>query len=472
MLRFLRIVLVALVLIGIGVAAGQALQHTYGWGVPPDGYAKLEEAAHVIERNYVDTTTSEARTESALHGLLNGLDPHSTYIGANRMKQVRESFDAEFSGIGVTYERIRAATAPDTAVVVSVMAGGPSEDAGLRSGDRLVRTGSASLIGQPNQRIQTLLKGPRGTTVDITVKRPGRARLDTYSVTRDRIPLTTVDAAYMMDAETGYIKLNRFARTTHREVRDALTQLNDAGMRRLVLDMRSNAGGLMRASKRVADEFLRDGQLVVTARGRDEEVLDEYRTQYDGLFETGPMIVLVNGASASASEIVAGALHDHSRALIVGQRTYGKGLVQRQYELEDGSGLRLTIARFYTPNGRVIQRPYETGRAVKRSDISADSTESRHTPREESASRARGSASRSHCRTRLAVPSYATAYPAAWCARIHAPVDRSQHPRTAAGLDRTPRGIHCDVRAAARGDRPVARYGSCTRRIARQHIFR
>ncbi|PEN08011.1 carboxyl-terminal protease [Longimonas halophila] len=375
MLRVVRTLLIALVLVGIGVVAGQALERVYGWGEPPAAYAMLAEAVRTVEAEYVDEVPSQMLSESALRSLLSGLDPHSTYISADRMKRVQESFEAEFEGIGVTYERIRAASAPDTAVVVFVIPGGPSDEAGLRSGDRLVRTDSTSLVGLPDRRIQSLLKGPRGTTVNITVRRPGTASPITHEVSRDRIPLNTVDAAYMLDATTGYIKLNRFARTTHREVRDALMQLKDDGMRRLVFDMRNNAGGLMRMAERVADEFLHDDQLVVAARGRDGAVLDEYRTERAGLFEEGPMMVLVNGRSASASEIVAGALHDHSRALVVGQRTYGKGLVQRQYELQDGSGLRLTIARFYTPSGRAIQRPYETGAAVTRPAAYTDSTD-------------------------------------------------------------------------------------------------
>lgn len=380
MLRVVRTLLVALVLVGVGVVAGQALERAYGWGEPPEAYATLADAVRTVEAEYVDEMTPQTLSESAIRSLLSGLDPHSTYISTDRMTRVQESFEAEFEGIGVTYERIRAASAPDTAVVVSVIPGGPSDEAGLRSGDRLVRTDSTSLVGLPDRRIQSLLKGPRSTTVNVTVRRPGTTTLSTHAVTRDRIPLNTVDAAYMMDTTTGYIKLNRFARTTHREIRDALTQLKEDGMQRLVFDMRDNAGGLMRVAERVADEFLHDDQLVVVARGRDGAVLDEYRTERAGLFEQGPMMVLVNGRSASASEIVAGALHDHSRALVVGQRTYGKGLVQRQYELQDGSGLRLTIARFYTPSGRAIQRPYETGAAVTRPAAYTDSTNAPDAP--------------------------------------------------------------------------------------------
>ncbi|MFO8231081.1 MAG: S41 family peptidase [Longimonas sp.] len=364
MLRALRVLLIALGLIGIGVVAGQTLHRVY-WSAP-DTYDKLEEAIHVTEASYVDPMSVEALGENALRGLLSGLDPHSAYIEADRMQQVRESFDAEFDGIGVTYERIQAESAPDTAVVVAVIPDGPSDEAGVRPGDRLLRSDTTSLVGEPDMQIQSLLKGPRGTTVDVTVRRPGVREPVALSITRDRIPLTTVDAAYMLDATTGYIKLNRFARTTQSEVREALNTLTDEGMDRLVLDLRGNAGGLMGMAERVADEFLEEGQLVVSAQGRDDEVLDEYRTERVGLYEERPLMVLVDEQSASASEIVAGALQDHKRASVVGQPTYGKGLVQRQYSLEDESGLRLTVARFYTPSGRVIQQPYDTGPAVMR----------------------------------------------------------------------------------------------------------
>lgn len=375
MLRAFRVVLIALALVGIGMVAGQTLERMNGWGDPPDAYEKLNEAIHITETNYVDRVPPNVLGKDALQGLLSGLDPHSAYIESDRMQQVRESFEAEFDGIGVTYERISAGAAPDTAVVVAVIPGGPSDEAGLRPGDRLVRTDTTSLIGQPDTKIQSLLKGPRGTTVNVTVQRPGVSDPVTLPVTRDRIPLDTIDAAYMLDAKTGYIKVNRFARTTHSELREALRALTDDGMERLVLDLRGNAGGLMDMAERVADEFLHDDQLVVSARGRDDAVLQEYRTQRDGLYEEGPLMVLVDERSASASEIVAGALQDHERALIVGQATYGKGLVQRQYELSDGSGLRLTVARFYTPSGRVIQQPYDTGPAVRRPSAYANSTE-------------------------------------------------------------------------------------------------
>ena len=376
MLRAVRTLLVGLVLIGMGVIAGQVLQRGSLWGAPPEAYGMLEEAVRTVEAGYVDSVSRQQLGSEALRSMLRELDPHSTYIDAERMQRVRESFDASFEGIGVTYERIRAGTAPDTAVVVSVIPGGPSDEAGLHPGDRLLRTDSTALVGQPDRRIQALLKGPGGTTVNVTVRRPGVDTPISIAITRGRIPLHTVDAAYMLDATTGYVKLNRFARTTHSEMRTALTQLKNDGMRRLVLDLRNNAGGLMQVAERVADEFLHDGELVVEARGRDDEVVDSYRTQHVGHFEEGPMMVLVNGLSASASEIVAGALHDHDRALVVGQRTYGKGLVQRQYQLDDGSGLRLTIARFYTPSGRIIQRPYETGTAVVRPVAYTDSTRS------------------------------------------------------------------------------------------------
>ena len=376
MLRALRVLLIALALVGIGMIAGQQLYtQLTGFGSPPESYAKIEQALSVVQDHYVDSLGTGTLSEHTLQGLLSGLDPHSSYIDARRMERVRESFDAEFDGVGVSYERITAEGAPDTVVVVSVVPGGPSEEAGIRPGDRLLRADDASLVGRSDERVQGLLKGPRGSKVTVTVRRPQSEDVLSYSITRDRIPLNTIDAAYMLDEQTGFIALNRFARTTHDELRDALGDLQDDGMERLVLDLRGNAGGILEMAERVADEFLQNGELIVSAKGREGKVVDEYHAGRDGLFEDGPLMVLVDEHSASASEIVAGALQDHRRALVVGHPTFGKGLVQRQYDLGDGSGLRLTVARFFTPSGRVIQQPYETGRTVVRTVTDSEEVE-------------------------------------------------------------------------------------------------
>ena len=310
---------------------------------------------------YVDKVDTAELAEDAVAGMLKNLDPHSVYIDAERMQGVNEDFNAAFEGIGISYELIEGPDDRDTVSVSMVLPGGPSEDAGLVTGDRIIAVDDSSAIGYTHADVRQNLKGPRGSQVEVTVKRPGREQPLSFVITRDKIPLYTVEAAYMVDDETGFIKLNRFARTTHSEVAEAITELKAQGMERLVFDLRGNQGGFMDMAIRVADEFLGEGEEVVSARGRDKKSDETYRAAEGGLFENRPVILLVDGQSASASEIVAGALQDHDRALVVGRRTFGKGLVQKQYSLDDGSALRVTVARFYTPSGRLIQTPYEGG---------------------------------------------------------------------------------------------------------------
>jgi carboxyl-terminal processing protease len=279
------------------------------------------------------------------------------------MKVERERFDAEYEGIGISYDFTSGAEEEggDTLVVLTVIPGGPSEDVGLLSGDRIIAVDGSSAIGFTNEEVQGNLKGPRGTKVNLTVHRPGLNEDLAFEITRDKIPIFTVDAAYMIDDETGYIKVNRFARTTHEEFRMALRALKQQGLERLVLDLRGNGGGYMEMAVRMSDEFLGEGNVIVSQRGRRAETNETFRARSGGLFEQKPVIVLVDGNSASASEIVAGALQDHDRALIVGRRTFGKGLVQKQFPLTDGSVLQMTVARYYTPTGRLIQTPYDDG---------------------------------------------------------------------------------------------------------------
>jgi carboxyl-terminal processing protease len=292
--------------------------------------------------------------------MVGSLDPFSVYISRERMQQVEETFRGSFEGIGVTYEHIDGPDGQDTIGVVTVVPGGPSAKAGLRAGDRIVQVDGASAVGWTHQKIRDRLKGPEGSTVSVTLRRPRRSESLTTTITRGNVPLETVQAQYMMSDRTGYVRLGRFARTTAQELSEALRQLDEQGMERLVLDLRGNAGGLMSMAEKVADEFLVDDQLIVTARSRHEDYGGARYASGEGQFEDRPLIVLVDGRSASASEIVAGALQDHDRALLVGRRTFGKGLVQRQFDLGDGSGLRLTVARFYTPSGRLLQRPDTT----------------------------------------------------------------------------------------------------------------
>ncbi len=360
-MRQKKLITGGVVLLIAGVLLGLKIGSVVAGDDPYEALKKLENAFLVINERYVEEVDSAELAESALRGMLRELDPHSVYIDAERMRRVEEDFSGAFEGIGISYEFISGPRGEDTLTVLSVISGGPSEEAGLMSGDRIIAVEGASAIGFEHEDVQRTLKGPRGTRVSITVVRPGyRGTLD-FTITRDRIPLYSVDAAYMVDDLTGYIKVNRFARTTYGEFVKALGELKAQGMQRLLLDLRGNAGGYMEMAVRMSDEFLRDDEVIVSQRGRMDDANREFRARPRGAFEDRPLIVLVDGNSASASEIVAGALQDHDRALIVGRRTFGKGLVQQQYGLPDGSAVRVTISRYYTPSGRLIQTPYLNG---------------------------------------------------------------------------------------------------------------
>jgi len=362
MQRTVLLGLASLVLLSGGIFGGIWLSQAKVARQTPDEYRIVEEAVQAAEAAYVDSVSRNRLSEYAIEGFLGSLDPHSVYIDADRMQAVREQFNASFEGIGVTYELIDGPEERDTIGVLSVLPEGPSEEAGVWAGDRIVAIDGASAVGLNHEEIQDRLKGPEGSTVQVTLRRPGQSAPVQVSITRDDVPIATLDAAYMLDGMTGYIKINRFAQTTYREFSKALRILDDRGMTRLVLDLRGNAGGYMQMAERVADEFLKDDQVIVSARSRHKEYTQTARASGGGAFEDRPLTVLVDEHSASASEIVAGALQDHDRALIIGRRTFGKGLVQREFQLSDGSGLRVTIARFYTPTGRLIQTDYADGR--------------------------------------------------------------------------------------------------------------
>lgn len=345
----------------LGLAVGMQTRDATSGDPGTDNLRKVEEAFGYISRNYVERVDSAKLSENAIKGMLEGLDPHSIYIGAEDMRRVRENFEASFEGIGIYYEFLEGPDGRDTLAVLMPIAGGPSEEAGLLAGDRIVRVSDTTAIGWERAEVEKYLKGPEGTQVEVTVKRLGYERPLSFTITRDEIPLHTVIASHMIDETTGYIKLQRFARTSYDEFMTALRSLEAQGMERLVFDLRDNAGGLMEMAIRISDEFLPEGDMIVYTRSRRGEYNREYRARNGGSFEERPVIVLVNENSASASEIVAGALQDHDRALVVGRRTFGKGLVQQQFQLDDGSVLQMTISRYYTPSGRLIQTPYVKG---------------------------------------------------------------------------------------------------------------
>jgi len=350
-------VLAAVPLLLVGVVLGQwgrALWPSSSAGAPP--LRTLSDAHETIRDAYVDSVSAARLTEASVRGMLEALDPFSTYIGPDQLAHVENVLRGKFEGIGISYERIDGPAGQDTILVATVTPGGPSAEAGLRSGDRIVSVQDTSAVGWSDKRIRSELMGPEGTRVQVTLRRPGRPAPLRVTITRDTVPLETVSAAYMLSGRTGYLRLQRFARTTHRELRKGLRALDQKGMERLILDLRGNAGGLLSMAQHVADEFLVDGQLIVRARSRHDQFAEARYATEEGRYEDRPLVVLVDEQSASASEIVAGALQDHDRALLVGRRTFGKGLVQRQFDLAGGGALRLTVARYHTPSGRLLQR--------------------------------------------------------------------------------------------------------------------
>ena len=353
--------LFAVGLLALGLVVGAQVQEAVSASDNVEQLRKIEEAYEYITRAYVEEVDSAQLAEDAIDGMLAGLDPHSVYITAEDMRSVRESFDASFDGIGIYYEFVEGRQDVDTLVVLMPIAGGPSDEAGLQPGDRIVGIDGENAIGIDQADVPVRLKGPRGTTVDLSVQRPGYSETLAFTITRDKVPLNTVIASYMVDDETGLIRLQRFARTSHDEVRRAIRDLQGEGMQRLVLDLRGNAGGLLDQAYAIADEFLPSGDMIVYTESRHPNNRRQYRATAGGSFEDAPVIVLVDENSASASEIVAGALQDHDRALLVGRRTFGKGLVQQQFPMTDGSVLQMTVSRYYTPAGRLIQTPFELG---------------------------------------------------------------------------------------------------------------
>lgn len=349
------LLLPAFLLLTLGMAVGVEID-SFLSGRFMDQRDKLEQAFRIITRQYVDEVDTNALVEDAIAGMLQELDPHSTYISASEIEEVQEEYQGSFGGIGIWFEILK-----DTARVVSTISDGPSEKVGLMAGDRIIAVNDSSAIGFKNNDVQKHLKGPIGTSVRLTVKRPGVRNPLRFTITRSRIPLYTVDSAYMIDNQTGYLHVNRFAMTTYEEFLSKLQELKGKGMQRLVLDLRDNPGGVMDAAINMADEFLKGGQTIVYTKSRHRELEAIHKSTGGGSFETEPLIVLVSPYSASASEIVAGALQDQDRALIVGQRTFGKGLVQQQFRLDDGSVLQMTVSRYYTPVGRLIQTPYKNG---------------------------------------------------------------------------------------------------------------
>lgn len=318
---------------------------------------KLDEVVSYINAYYVDTVNNDQLFENAIVSMLQGLDPHSTYANAVDNKALMESLEGSFEGVGIQFSIMN-----DTIMVVATVTGGPSEKKGIRAGDRIVQVDGENVagVGIQNEKVMKLLRGKKKTSVKIGIKRQGFDQIYEYEVVRDVIPTYTIDISYMMDDHTGYVKINQFGSTTGKEFEAALEKLKGQGMKKLVLDLRGNAGGFLDAAISVCDELLAKGEMIVYTEGLHLPTERIYATKY-GHFETGEVVVLIDDFSASASEIVAGAVQDNDRGWVVGRRSFGKGLVQRQIDLSDNSSIRLTVARYHTPSGRCIQRQYGGG---------------------------------------------------------------------------------------------------------------
>ncbi|MBD2751478.1 S41 family peptidase [Spirosoma validum] len=351
------------ILLGITLAGGMLIGATFFSGTKSlntigRGYTKYREILQLIENNYVDSVNTDELVDFSITKMLEKLDPHTAYMNPQDAIAARSQLEGGFDGIGVEFNIYK-----DTVYVVTPLAGGPSETAGILSGDKIIKVDGTPLAGGKieNGAVFKALRGKRGTDVKLTILRKGDKQPKEFTITRDRIPTYSVDASYMIDAKTGYLKINRFSETTYDEFKTALASLKAQGMTQLMLDLRNNPGGYMDRATNIADEFIAGNKLLVYTEGKVSQYDRKTYAHITGQFEEGPLVVLVDEGSASASEIVSGALQDHDRALIAGRRSFGKGLVQMPRTLSDGSELRLTISRYYTPSGRSIQKPYVMG---------------------------------------------------------------------------------------------------------------
>lgn len=326
---------------------------------------RLEQVIDLISEKYVDSINTNLLYKDAINGIISHLDPHTVYIPADEYEEANEDLEGGFFGIGVEFSIVR-----DTIQVTSVVEQGPAERAGIKVGDQLIKVGDSIVAGRgiTSQRIVHMLKGKQYSSVLVSLKDVENGGIKEVPIKRDIIPLYSLEANLKLDSITGYIKINRFSATTYDEFKKALGGLIKQGTRQLIIDLRQNPGGYLEAATKIADEFLDDEKLIVYTEGRNSPRM-EYRASKDGMFEHGKLVVLVDENSASASEIFAGAIQDWDRGIIVGRRTYGKGLVQEQYDMDDGSGLRLTIARYFTPSGRSIQRSFAKGKEAYAQDF-------------------------------------------------------------------------------------------------------
>ncbi len=345
------IVLIFGILIGIFLSGKTNIKGKF------QSYDKINDVINFALQDYVDTISKERLEEKAINGMLESLDPHSVYIPAEDFKEANDPLMGNFEGIGVQFRILN-----DTIMVVNTISGGPSEKAGLMAGDRIINVDKKKVagIGIKDADVLKKLKGKKGSKVNVSIFRRGVNHLLSFDIIRDVIPTYSIDIAYMVDKNIGYIKLSKFSATTGNEFNEALIKLKSEGMRKLILDLRGNGGGFLNAAIDVADQFLETHKIIVYTEGKNRPKQVASSTS-EGLFEKQPLVVLIDEFSASASEIIAGAIQDNDRGLIIGRRSFGKGLVQEQFSLSDGSAVRLTVARYHTPTGRCIQKSYQHG---------------------------------------------------------------------------------------------------------------
>ncbi len=328
-----------------------------GFSLTPKG-SKISSALQYIVNEYVDTVSLNTMNESVMPAMLENLDPHSIYIPAKEFQRFSEPLVGNFSGIGVSFNMT-----DDTVAIINTIPNGPSKMVGILAGDRIVMVDDSLVAGvsMPSDDIVKMLKGPKKTLVKVSIYRRNEPALLDFEITRDDIPIYSVDVAYMVGDNTGYIKISQFAQTTYREFMEAIQKLKSQGVTKLIVDLRSNGGGIMEAATMIADQFLEEGQLIVYTEGKSRPRENDYATSR-GTLKNDKVVILMDESSASASEILAGAIQDNDRGMVIGRRSFGKGLVQEEMRFADGSALRLTVARYYTPTGRSIQRPYENGK--------------------------------------------------------------------------------------------------------------
>lgn len=359
------------IILTIGLAAGIMIGATFAGPEQATSnfmksVLKFREVMTLINRSYVEDVDSDEMVETAVTKMLENLDPHTIYVSAKDVELSNSDLKKEFEGVGIEFNIFR-----DTIVVLAPLSGGPSEKVGLLAGDKIVTVDGETVagVGITNRGVIDHLRGKKGTKVEVGIKRKRNPELLDFTIVRDKIPQYSVDAGYMVDDEIGYIKVSRFSETTYDEFKEKLKTLVDQGMKKLIVDLQGNPGGYMDRAVNISDELIANNAMIVSQEGKEPRANAEYRAYKNGLFEEGPVIVLINEGSASGSEIVAGAVQDNDRGLIVGRRSFGKGLVQSMFRLSDGSELRLTIARYYTPSGRSIQKPYEEGLSEYQKDF-------------------------------------------------------------------------------------------------------